>query len=147
VGAFSCPQLARSLDLHPDANAAALIRNRLERIDGLDALLPLYDEVIPLLEAAMWQSALDPARVEQCHVLFAEMEGHIAAAGYDQRHTVVVVVPVADRPQQLRTCLLSLAGAARAFRYGAGNAQRPGKLVAVIADDSRTAGHIAANWQ
>jgi hypothetical protein len=145
VGVFSCPQLARSLELHPDASAAALIRTRLERIDGLDALLPLYDEIIPLLEAAMWESALDPARVEQCHALFVEMEGHIAAAGDDLRHTVVVVVPVADRPQQLRTCLLSLAGAARAFRYGAGSAQRPGKLVAVIADDSRTAGHIAAN--
>ncbi len=145
MGVFSCPQLARSLELHPDAGAAALIRRRLAGASELAALLPLYDEVIPQLETAMWKSALDPARVEQYHALFAEMEGHIAAAGKDLRHTVVVVVPVADRPQQLRACMLSLAGAAQAFRYGADRVQRSGKLVAVIADDSRTAEHIAAN--
>ena len=145
MGVFSCPQLVRSLELHPDTDAAALIRRRLACAGELADLLPLYDEVIPLLEAAMWESALDPALVKLTHALFAELEGHIADAGNDLRHTVVVVVPVADRPQQLRTCLLSLAGAARAFCYGAGRTQSPGKLVAVIADDSRTDGHIAAN--
>ncbi len=107
-------------------------------------MLPLYDQLIPLLETALWESALDPARVEHYHALFAEMEGHIAAAGNDPRHTLVVVVPVADRPQQLRTCLMSLVGAAQAFRYGAGRAD-PGKLMVVIADDSRAAEHIAEN--
>jgi len=145
MGAFSCPALERCLELHPDADAVALIRARLAQADGLAALLPLYDQLIPVLETALWDSALDPAQLDLYHALFAEMEGHIAAAGNDTRHTLVVVVPVADRPQQLRTCLLSLAGAARAFRYGAGAEQCTNKIVAVIADDSRAAGSISEN--
>jgi hypothetical protein len=139
MGVFSCSALDRCLEFHPDANAAALIRTRLTGINELAALLPLYDQVIPLVETALWTSALDPDRVKCCHALFAEMEGHIAAAGNDRRHKLVVVVPVADRPQQLRTCLMSLVGAAQAFSYP------PGKLTVVIADDSRSAEHIAEN--
>ena len=139
MGAFSCPALERCLELHPDANAAALIRTRLAGVDDLAVLLPLYDQLIPLVETALWKSALEPEQVEHYHALCAEMEGHIAAAGNDSRHRLVVVVPVADRPQQLRTCLMSLVGAAQAFSYGAG------KLAVVIADDSRAVEHIAEN--
>ena len=145
MGAFSCPALKRCLELHPDADAAALIRTRLARADRPAAMLPLYNQLIPVLETVLWDSALDPARLDLYHALFAEMEDHIAAAGNDTRHTLVVVIPVADRPQQLRTCLMSLAGAAQAFRYGAGGAQSTGKIMAVIADDSRAAGSIAEN--
>ena len=137
--AFSCPALERCLEFHPDATAAALMRTRLTGINDLAALLPLYDQVIPQVETAVWASALDPDRVECYHALFAEMEGHIAAAGNDRRHKLVVVVPVADRPQQLRSCLMSLVGAAQAF------SNPPGKLTVVIADDSRSAEHIAEN--
>jgi hypothetical protein len=143
--AFSCPSLERCLELHPNAKAAALIRVQLAEAGDLAALLPLYDQLIPVLEAALWESSLNPERVARYHALFAEMENHIAAAGDDPRHKLFVVVPVADRPRHLRACLLSLAGAARAFRYGAGDGKRTGKLAVVIADDSRDAGNIAAN--
>jgi hypothetical protein len=139
MGAFSCPSLERCLELLPDATAATLIRTRLAQAGDLAALLPLYDQLIPVLEAALWESGLDPARVADYHALFAEMEGHIAAAGNDPRHKLIVVVPVADRPRHLRTCLQSLVGAAQAFRTGAG------RLAVVIADDSRDAENIAAN--
>ena len=145
MSAFSCPALVRSLELHPDEEAAALIRSQLAQVDDLAALLSLYDQLIPVLEAALWEASPEPSRLQQYHALFAEMEAHIAAAGNDLRHTLVVVVPVADRPQQLRSCLMSLAGAAQAFRYGAGNTQHTGKIIAVIADDSRDPGSIAAN--
>jgi hypothetical protein len=143
--ALSCPSLERCLELHPDANASALIRARLAEAGGPSDLLPLYDQLVPVLENAMWESGLEPARVSDCHALFAEMEAHIAAAGEDPRHKVVVVVPVADRPRHLRACLQSLVGAAQAFRYGAGGGKRTGKLAVVIADDSRDAANIAAN--
>jgi hypothetical protein len=128
---FSCPALERCLRLYLVADEAAGLRTQLSRIDKSADLLPLYDRVIPLLETELWESGLAPAVVSDMHALFAEMEGHIAAAGDDRRHRFFVVVPVADRPQQLRTCLLSLAGMVRAFRYGA--------------DDSRAAEHIAGN--
>ncbi|HYQ71017.1 MAG TPA: hypothetical protein VET88_03705, partial [Gammaproteobacteria bacterium] len=144
MAVYACPSLERGLELHPDSGAADLIRAQLEQAGGLDELLPLYDRLVPVLEAALWESALDPGRVELYHALFTEMEAHIAAAGDDSRHRLVVVVPVADRPRHLRTCLLSLAGAARAFCYGAGGGRRTTRLAVVIADDSREAGNIAA---
>lgn len=136
---YSCPSLERCLDRHPDATTAARIRKRLAEVDDLTALLPLYDRLIPAVETVMWDSGLDSARVADLHALFTEMEGHIAAAGADSRHRLVVVVPVADRPRHLRACLQSLAGAAQAFGTGAG------RLAVVIADDSRGAGNIAGN--
>jgi hypothetical protein len=139
MGAFSCPSLERCLERHPDSAAATLIRARLAQVDDLSALLPLYDQLVPLLETAMWESGLDAVRVADLYALFNEMEGHIAAGGEDPRHKLIVVVPVADRPRQLRTCLLSLAGAAQAFATGAG------RLAVVIADDSRDAENIAGN--
>jgi len=139
MAAYSCPSLEHCLGLQPDANTAAVIRKRLAQADDLDALLPVYDQVIPVLEAALWESGLDPARIADYHALFAEMEGHIAAAGDDPRHKVVVVVPVADRPRHLRACLRSLAGAAQAFSTG------PDRLAVVIADDSHAVENIARN--
>ncbi len=88
MGAFSCPALKRCLELHPDADAAALIRTRLARADRPAAMLPLYNQLIPVLETVLWDSALDPARLDLYHALFAEMEDHIAAAGNDTRHTL-----------------------------------------------------------
>ena len=144
MAAFSCPALERGLELHPDANAVELIRAQLSQAGDLASLLPLYDQVVPVLEAALWESGPDPERVARYHALFAEMETHIAS-GDDSRYRLVVVVPVADRPLHLHACLQSLAGAARAFRYGAGGRERSKKLAVMIADDSRDAGNIARN--
>jgi hypothetical protein len=145
MSAFSCPVLERCLELHQDADAAALIRARLAEAGDVSALLPFYEQLVPVLEAGLWESGLDPERVADYRALFAEMEDQIAAAGEDPRHKVVVVVPVADRPRHLRACLQSLAGAAQAFHYGAGCGKRTDKLAVVIADDSRDAANIAAN--
>ncbi|MCK5382597.1 MAG: hypothetical protein KAJ65_02460 [Gammaproteobacteria bacterium] len=113
--AFTCPALERCLQLHLDAGDAAAISMQLPLANDPDKLLALYDHTIPLLEAGLWKSALNPALVKDLHALFAEMEGHIAAAGNDRRHHFWVVVPVADRPQQLRACLLSLVGMLQDF--------------------------------
>jgi hypothetical protein len=143
--AFPCPALERCLRLHLHGGDAATISRQLPLAGSLEPLLALYDRAIPLLEAALWKSALKPALVGDLQALFAEMEGHIAVAGIDTRHRFRVVVPVADRPQQLRACLLSLVGMLQAFQYGRGKAALSGRLGVVIADDSRAAEHIAEN--
>jgi len=147
--AFSCPALVSCLQLHLDADEATGLSSRLLHINDVADLLSMYDRTIPLMETALHESGLAPALVAELHALFVEMEGHIAANGNDRRHRFVVVIPVADRPQQLRTCLLSLVGMAQAFRYGAGNAAVNGvgseKLTVVIADDSCVVEHIAGN--
>ncbi len=143
--AFSCPALSRCLQLHLDAGAAAGLSSQLAQINGCADLLPLYDRAIPLLEAALRESGFAQELVADLHALFAEMEAHIAAAGNDRRHRFVVVIPVADRPQQLRACLQSLVGMVQAFRYGASSGALSKKLTVVIADDSRAPEHRASN--
>lgn len=143
--AFSSPALARCLQLHLDGDEAAGIGARLLQINDAANLLSLYDRTIPLLETALWESGLAPALVADIQALFVEMEGLIAATGNDRRHRFVVIIPVADRPQQLRTCLLSLVGMVQAFRYGAVSGTGAGKLTVVIADDSCALEHIAEN--
>jgi hypothetical protein len=145
VPEFSCPALARCLRLHLDADEAASLNARLLQINDAADLLPLYDRTIPLMEAALRESGLAPALVAELHALFVEMEGHIAATGNDRRHRFIVIIPVADRPQQLRTCLLTLVGMVQAFRYGSGNGSLSEKLTVVIADDTRAVEHIASN--
>ena len=145
MSAFSCPALERCLQLHLAADESAGLGAQLQQLDDSAGLLSLYDRAIPLMEAALWESRLAPAVVADLHALFAEMEGYIAASGNDRRHRFVVVIPVADRPQQLRTCLLSLAGMAHAFRYGGGNELPSARLKVVIADDTCAAGHLAEN--
>ena len=145
MSAYACPALARCLQLHLDAEEAAGLRAQLPLVEDYADLLSLYDRIIPLMEAALWASGLAPAVVAAIHALFVEMEGHIAATGNDRRHRFVVVIPVADRPQQLRTCLLSLVGMVQAFRYGDGNGGTSARVTVVIADDSCAAGQVAEN--
>jgi hypothetical protein len=145
--AFSCPALARCLQLHLDGDEAAGLQAQLPLLEDRADVLCLYDRTIPLMEAALHESGVAAAMVADLYALFAEMEGHIAATGHDRRHHFVVIIPVADRPQQLRTCLLSLVGMMRAFRYGAGNGRLSAKLTVVIADDTCTAEHVVANRQ
>jgi len=149
VPASSCPALARCLQLHLDTDVAAGLNAGLLQANDAADLLPLYHRTIPLMETALRVSGLEAGLVADLHALFVEMEGHIATTGSDRRHRFVVVIPVADRPQQLRTCLLSLVGMVQAFRYGAGNGTGNGglsdKLTVVIADDSCAVEYIAGN--
>ncbi len=142
--AFSCPALERCLRLHIDTAAADEIVLQLPVRDA-DALYNLYDRAIVLLERALWNSGLAQPLLDDYHALFVELEAHIMAAGDDFRHRFVVVVPVADRPQQLRACLQSLVGMLQAFQYGRGAAMLSESLSVVIADDSREQAHIAEN--
>lgn len=143
--AFSCPALVRCLQLHLAADDGAGLSAQLPLLDNYADLLSLYDRAIPLMEAVLWDSDLAPAVVTDLHALCAEMEGHIAVTGNDRRHCFVVVIPVADRPQQLRTCLLSLVGMMQAFRYGGGNELPSARLQVVIADDTCATEYLAEN--
>jgi hypothetical protein len=59
------------------ARAAARIRTRLDRADRLADILPFYEQLVPVLETALWEVAPDPERFQQYHALFAEMEARI----------------------------------------------------------------------
>lgn len=68
--------------------------------------------------------------------LFLELEAYIGRQAHDSRHAFVVVIPVADRPRHLRTCLDSLLWQCRSFRYGGWRPGAAGKIQVLLADDS-----------
>jgi len=131
----ACTVLTRCIEQYPDAG---MLREQLQHSQQPADLIPLYDQLIPVIESAMWASGLAPAAVADYHALCTEMES-LLAQGKDTRHTLTIVVPVADRPRHLRSCLQSLAGAVQAF------GSNRDKLVVVIADDSVAASSIQAH--
>jgi len=95
------------------------------------------------IERELWAGGYDEDQLDTYQGAFRRLERLIAEQGSDVRHKFVIVIPVADRPQQLRDCLASLLGLCRDFGYGG---QRDGvyrKVAVVIADDSDDADSIA----
>ncbi|MBI4753966.1 MAG: glycosyltransferase family 2 protein [Betaproteobacteria bacterium] len=93
----------------------------------------------------LWAGGFNPDRLGSYQAAFRGLEQLIAAQGHDDRHEFVIVIPVADRPQHIRTCLDSLLELCRAFGYGGRHDGRYTKVSVVIADDSTAATHVAAN--
>jgi hypothetical protein len=95
------------------------------------------------LERRLWADGLDETLLEPYQAAHRELERRIAGEGADDRHRFVVVVPVADRPQHLQSCLASLLELCRRYGYGSQHDGRYLKVAAFIADDSRDPNNIA----
>jgi hypothetical protein len=95
------------------------------------------------LEQALWRHGLDEALLAPYQAAYRDLERLIAEQGDDRRHKFVVVIPVADRPQHLKTCLDSLLELCRSFGYGGQHEGRYRKLAVLIADDSADPANIA----
>jgi len=104
---------------------------------SVDALLEIYEAAIPILEREMWAEGPGREIISSYQALFREMEQLISIRGGDDRHDFTVVIPVADRPQQLKSCLDSLVELCRRYHYGGYVNGRFPKVSALIADDSR----------
>jgi len=81
--------------------------------------------------------------LEDYQAAFRQLEKLIASNGDDQRHEFIIVIPVADRPQHLKSCLDSLLALCRLFGYGGYSDGRFQKVSVIIADDSKDADNIA----
>ncbi|MET0072606.1 MAG: glycosyltransferase family A protein [Candidatus Thiodiazotropha sp.] len=101
------------------------------------SLIELIEQASLVLEQEMQHRAYPPALLDLHRRLFQDMESLIAEQGNDNRHRFVIVIPVADRPRQLRNCLQSLLELCRRFAYGGEVGGRYRKIGVVIADDSR----------
>ena len=86
-------------------------------------------------EAQVWETGASASAL-------ASYRDALPVAG---RHEFIVVIPVADRPEQLRAVLDSLLGQCRDFRYGGMADGQFCKVRALIADDSASARNVAAN--
>jgi len=102
-----------------------------------DTTTPLhdYEQLFPLLEQKLWSNEPDNHLLLLCQSLYREYERQLANNSNDTRYRFVVVIPVADRPIHLKTCLQSIYDLCETFCYG-GRTNRYDKVCVVIADDS-----------
>jgi len=101
--------------------------------------------VIARFEAALWDGGFNEALLPSYQSAWRRLETLIAARGADSRHHFVIVIPVADSPQQLQTCLDSLLELCNLYGYGGQRDGRWQKLSVMIADDSQDPACIAAH--
>lgn len=129
---------------HNQHPATAALRKRLARSSQHDCadIISLYQEAIPLIEEALWSDKPDATLLDTYQQIFHELETHIHSAGEDQRHHIVLLIPVADRPQQLADCLNSLLQLCQLYQYGGVKNGRYQKITVIIADDSKHADNI-----
>jgi hypothetical protein len=97
------------------------------------------------LERELWAGGFAAGRLPAYQAAWRELEDLLAAGGEDRRHSFVIIVPVAERPQHLEACLASLLELCEAYGYGGRRGGRYAKVAVLIADDSRDASAIAAH--
>lgn len=97
-----------------------------------------YQSCIPVIEKAMWQGQLDSDLLDIYQQLFIELEKLITGnAGADDRHEFIIAIPVADRPQHLKSCLDSIYTLCETYNYGGFQNNKFKKLKVLISDDSK----------
>lgn len=112
---------------------------------NFDAKIAAQNAAIAEIERELWADGLNESLLDPYQAAFRQLEQLIATHGNDERHHFIIVIPVADRPQHLTTCLDSLLDLCRTYAYGG---QRNGmyqKISVVIADDTRDLDNIAQN--
>ena len=127
---------------NPDLQA---LRQRLQQSQSTDDMIQICRESTPLIAKEIGAAGFDDALIQLYQQLFRQMEAVIAQQGSDRRHRFVIVIPVADRPQHLNSCLHSLLKLCQLFHYGGCSDGKYTKVSAIIADDSREQHNIRAN--
>jgi hypothetical protein len=113
--------------------------------DNIDDLIAASLLHIQEIENELWASEANDLLLDQYQAAFQKMEHLTALKGQDQRHEFVIVIPVADRPQHLQSCVESLLHLCKVFGYGGFADNRFQKVSVIIADDSKHTENIAKN--
>jgi len=102
-----------------------------------DEIIDIYHSAIDILEREIRSE--EPSETLTLHYqqLFQELEQFFAVKANDSRHKFVIVIPVADRPRHLQSCLDSLLTLCQSFHYGGYAKQRYSKVLVIIADDTK----------
>jgi len=127
------------IDKPADPGMAAAIANSAD----LAVAIAAQKGAIAEIERELWAGGFNDDLLDTYQGAFRRLERLVAEQGSDERHKFVIVIPVADRPQQLRDCLVSLLELCRAFGYGGRRDGVYRKVAVVIADDSSDADSIA----
>lgn len=104
--------------------------------------LNLYQRTIPIIENNIWSVEYDKDSFAEYQSLCREMERHFSATESDVRHHIVIVIPIADRPQHLQTCMNSIFELCETFEYGGKIGNTYQRISVIIADDSQDVSNI-----
>lgn len=145
-----CPRLVEFIKKYPDDRDIAAVASALHSlmhaaprtVDRAD-LINLYRRSIPVMESLLWRnSPPDEDDLQLYQALCREMESHHGHGGVDERHDIVIVVPVADRPLHLAECMGSIFSLCEHFGYGGQAKGRYRKVSVIVADDSEQPANI-----
>lgn len=97
-----------------------------------------YQKCISIIEQVMWQGQLDHELLEIYQQLFIELENILTDNNtLDNRHEFIIAIPVADRPQHLKSCLHSIYTLCETYNYGGSRNGKFRKIKVLISDDSK----------
>lgn len=113
---------------------------------GANHVVELYRQAIAVTEKKMWDESVTDW-VDLYQQLYQEQEALLQACGAGERHHITVVIPVADSPMHLETCLHSLLALCKAFHYGGVSDEGYEKVSVIVADDSRDQESIQKHQQ
>ncbi len=142
---FDTTVLAEFIAAYPHpGDIRSLIEDLAQCSDGVDSAAPpagqwlaLYERATDRLEAWMWREDFPPELLDLQQRLYREMESGLTQHMALPRHAFTLVIPVADRPQQLHYALSSLLTLSRRFAYAGPEGPGADSLRVLIADDSR----------
>lgn len=106
------------------------------------ALIESYHNVYPLVEQQLWHGDAFDETLSSYQAMFREQETLIQLAGDKQCHQFILSIPVADRPQHVKSCLESIYQQCVTYTYGGCTNGQFDKIQVVIAEDSRRPEHI-----
>jgi len=115
--------------------------------ESIDEIISIYKESVALIEHEIWLTNFDDVLIDLFHKVFQELEVLISLKGDDERYEFVIVIPVADRPQHLKSCLASILNLCKCFNYGGVVEGRYKKISVVIADDTEDEKNIIKNQE
>ncbi|MEW6676991.1 MAG: hypothetical protein AB1421_03640 [Pseudomonadota bacterium] len=116
------------------------------RLADLDTQIAAQRQAIARFEAALWEGGYNDSLLASYQAAWRRLESLIARQGEDRRHGFVLVIPVADSPRHLESCLQSLLDLCQAYGYGGQDASgRWRKISVLLADDSAEATARTAN--
>ncbi len=109
----------------------------------VSTILGIYDQLYPLLEQELWQCDEFNETLQVYQSLFQEQEILLQQLDQDERYDFILSIPIADRPQHLRSCLESIYQLCRLYGYGGKTeAGIYKKITVIVAEDSKSQSHI-----
>ena len=141
--------LKHFFDVYRDHPSLHILEEELEKTtsthfttDDIDDTVKIYEAAIQVVEREIRSAQPNDASIRIYQQLFQELEALLSMKGNDVRHKFVVVIPVADRPRHLQSCLQSLLTLCQSFHYGGYANQKFPKVSVIIADDTKEQANI-----